>query len=691
MRKPAPRTSRSAFRVLHSALVLALMAVATATASAATYYASPTGAADAACTADDPGTVAAAIGKAAKRTSWDNGDEVVLLAGTYNYSDPAWSGKNCVDVPQNKDFLTIRSASGNPANTILLGRGSETYVSEDLLTTNSPFYARAIYSSKSKIRVRGLTITNFYFNANGVAACGSSANLIDEVSNCVIVGNTGAAGSALANHRVVTDTIFTGNRTTGSGGIFNGNTGFFVTNCLFVSNSAAGSGGVATGISATFVGCTFTNNAAGSESGCFSGNSNNRNMYCEDCRFLGNRANNGGVCKALGGIFTNCVFIGNSATDSCGAINMYASTETCYNCRFENNSADGNYGAANGGNFFDCVFVGNHAGGGSGAISLGTATASGCLFSNNWCVTGNSGALSGANNTHPIVTNCVFVRNHTVLGTGGAIKGVTQVVYDSAFIENSATNQFGGAVDYGGTYHRCLFERNWAKNRGAASSGTFYDCDFIENSAVGDYGAIFATAHGCRFLRNRADGSVGAMRGEAVNCIFIGNTALNNAVASSSTLRGCLVVSNETFGTTSSSLIASSSTPVNCTFVGNRSGGTAILSQNAQNTIFHDNEPCDIANAYVTLKNCIYESSAGNRPTLTDCIQTNNPHFNLGHNPKLAWYAPRKRSPARDAGAEQSWAADSLDLAGNGRLNGPIDIGCYELWPSTDGTKVLLR
>ena len=87
MRKPAPRTSRSAFRVLHSALALVLMAAA-ATAGAATYYASPTGAADAACTADDPGTVAAAIGKAAKRTSWDNGDEVVLLAGTYNYSDP---------------------------------------------------------------------------------------------------------------------------------------------------------------------------------------------------------------------------------------------------------------------------------------------------------------------------------------------------------------------------------------------------------------------------------------------------------------------------------------------------------------------------------------------------------------------------------------------------------------------------
>jgi hypothetical protein len=40
---------------------------------------------------------------------------------------------------------------------------------------------------------------------------------------------------------------------------------------------------------------------------------------------------------------------------------------------------------------------------------------------------------------------------------------------------------------------------------------------------------------------------------------------------------------------------------------------------------------------------------------------------------------------------EQSWATDALDLAGNGRLNGTIDIGCYEFWPSTDGTTVMLQ
>ena len=44
-----------------------------------------------------------------------------------------------------------------------------------------------------------------------------------------------------------------------------------------------------------------------------------------------------------------------------------------------------------------------------------------------------------------------------------------------------------------------------------------------------------------------------------------------------------------------------------------------------------------------------------------------------------------------NAGAEQSWSTNSLDLAGNGRLYGEIDIGCYEFWPSKDGTKVLLR
>ena len=45
-----------------------------------------------------------------------------------------------------RNYLTIRSASGSRGGTVILGRGSNEIVSDDLLTTNKPFYARAVSS-----------------------------------------------------------------------------------------------------------------------------------------------------------------------------------------------------------------------------------------------------------------------------------------------------------------------------------------------------------------------------------------------------------------------------------------------------------------------------------------------------------------------------------------------------------------
>ena len=665
------------------------MAAATATASAATYYASPSGAADAACTADDPGTIQAAVNKAAKGTSWETGSEVVLLAGTYDYSDPAWSGKNCVEVPKNKDYLTIRSASGNPANTILFGRGSKTYVSEDLLTTNEPFYARAIYTS-SRLRLSGITVTNFYFNDFGVAVRASALNL--EVSNCVIAGNAGEAGSALFNQRVVTDCTFAGNRTTGSGGVFNNTVGFFVTNCLFAANHANGSGGVGASVCGSFVRCAFTNNSSASEAGCIGGNNNARNLYFEECLFACNTSGSGGVGKYLGGISTNCVFIGNHATGNNGAVTQYVGVPSFYNCHFEGNYAGSSYGTCNNLNAYNCVFVGNHAKKGSGgAIGVGTCVIADCVFSNNWAKDG--GAVGAQNNFKPVITNCLFAYN-CATNNGGAFTGATHAVYDSLIIGNVATNS-GGASNYGGAFYHCRFLRNSAQTCGVAISVakmTFHDCEFIENSAKGSGGVLKAgDVQRCLFLRNRANSYAAFSSSDGMNvrnCIFESNKANDYALAATGAIYNCLIISNETTSTTHGLFYVGA--PVNCTLIGNKTASKPILPRGATNCILTDNHPQDIGSINYTFKNCLYGTRTGNAP-LTDCVQTNNPHFNFGHNPKLSWYAPRKRSPAVNAGAEQSWATDSLDLAGNGRLYGEIDIGCYEFWPSKDGTTVMLR
>ena len=681
--------SRPTFCILHSAFCIAL----SATALAATYYASPTGTADAACTAEEPGTIQAAIGKVAKGTSWENGDEIVLLSGTYNYSDSAWSGKSCVDVPQNKDYLTIRSASGNPADTILLGRGSETYVSEDLLTTNSPFYARAIYTSKSKIFVRGLTITNFHYNAGGVAA-GASATKLLHIDHCVIAGNSGVGTApALGNPYVLTDSTFAGNTTTGSGGIINNVTEFYVTNCLFASNTAASSCGVGSSICGTFVDCVFTNNSSAGDSGCIGGNSNARNIFFERCLFTDNSANAGGVGRLLGGVFTNCVFIGNHASGNNGVVTQYSGTPSFYYCRFENNYAGSSYGTCNILNAYHCVFVGNHADRGSGgAIGVGTCVIADCVFSNNWAKDG--GAVGAQNNYKPVITNCLFVSN-CATNNGGVFTGATHVVYDSLIIGNVATNS-GGASNYGGTFHRCRFLRNSAKTGGVAVSVaamTFHDCEFIENSATGSGGAIQAgNIRRCLFLRNHAKSYAAFSSYNGVSlqdCIFQENTADEYALGATGDIRNCLIISNETTSTQHGLFYVG--TPINCTIIGNKTASKPLLPKGGSNCLFFGNLPYDLVNASVTYRNCLYGTRSGSSQTLTDCVQTNNPHFNFGHNPKLSWYAPRKRSPAVNAGLEQSWATDALDLAGNGRLNGTIDIGCYEFWPSTDGTTVLLQ
>lgn len=108
-----------------------ILFICTTAMGASIWYASPNGDADASCTIDAPGTIQAAIDKAANGTSWDNGDTVILLTGTYDFSDAVYSGKNCIEIPKNKNYLTLKSQSGNFEDVIIKGRGSEVIVSDE--------------------------------------------------------------------------------------------------------------------------------------------------------------------------------------------------------------------------------------------------------------------------------------------------------------------------------------------------------------------------------------------------------------------------------------------------------------------------------------------------------------------------------------------------------------------------------
>lgn len=54
-------------------------------------------------------------------------------------------------------------------------------------------------------------------------------------------------------------------------------------------------------------------------------------------------------------------------------------------------------------------------------------------------------------------------------------------------------------------------------------------------------------------------------------------------------------------------------------------------------------------------------------------------------------YALYKKSPCIDAGTDAGWSEDDVDLAGAKRLNGAVDLGCYEWWNRRSGLTVILR
>ncbi len=645
-----PTACHSVIRLLETVLL-----GAAATASAATWYASPTGSAGAACTADDPGTIQAAVDLSGRGTSWANGDTVVLLSGTYDYSDSSWSGAYCVDVPNTtKAYLTIRSESGRPEDAVLLGGGSTTP-------------ACAVYTRGSRLRLQGLTITNFHFTANGVAA--NASGRILTLVDCVIAGNSGAPGSAVNNAEALYGTVFTGNSSTSDGGALQ--SAGTISNCVFAANTSGTRGGAAYSIGPV-IDCVFSNNTAVNQSGALWGS----------------------------GIVTNCLFHANGAKS-------YATVMggTYYHCQFTDNAAGSGGYAVGGGaatkGFFNCDFMGNHSEGGCGGVDA--IRLSGCVFSNNWAAA-NHGAVTVRGDTSCIITNCLFIHNRSTSGGSGVMSNNGQTIYDSVFIENSAPNGRGGVMAGGRSYQakavRCTFIGNSAKKSGVSTYCDFEDCVFEDNTSTSDEGttALSKSIVGCLFRHNSAAGQNGVLTvhdtlgGIASNCTFIGNSAAKTALGEMP-LYNCLAVSNET--TTASTGydfgILKTYPAVNCTFIENRTAGNGVLSVNATNCLLSANSPCDLSSISVAYVNCLYGTAASASLSLTDCIQTADPRLNLGLDPKSAWYAPRRTSPARDAGLAQGWAVSALDLAGRPRLNGPLDIGCYECWAKSPATSILVQ
>jgi len=267
----------------------------------------------------------------------------------------------------------IRALSTNPAETVLLGPGSNA-------TTHATGGFRGVYMNGSGSTLEGFTVTNFY-NTNDVYSAGVLC-YAGVVSNCIIAGNiqgypgkSGAgAGVYLRDSAVVENCTIVGNvihpGADGSGGgVYIYNTGCRIKNCRIVDNRSTryGGGVLMSGNGSIIQDSIIASNYGGGEVG---------GIYLS------------------GGIISNCQVFANNG-NNVGGIAAYYSETICY--------------------IMQCVISNNYGTVVAGGIYINYMTnvlISGCAIVNNRTTWGTPGGLFVEKNTRNVlIQNCLVANN----------------------------------------------------------------------------------------------------------------------------------------------------------------------------------------------------------------------------------------------------------------------------------------
>ena len=219
------------------------------------------------------------------------------------------------------------------------------------------------------------------------------------------------------------------------------------------------------------------------------------------------------------------------------------------------------------------------------------------------------------------------VSNNQALQGGGIHGDGDTVLSNSVFMANSASNWGGGT--YGGALYNCTLTGNSAGiGGGGAEEGTLYNCTLTDNNASWGGGVYYSTLYNCTLTENTAEnGGGGAEGGVFYNCTLMGNHAF-------------------------------------------RGGG--VYYAGLFNCIIYYNTASDGANGYSgTFTYCCTVPHPGGAGNIT-----NEPMFAYlaGGNLRLL-----SNSPCVNAGTNQDWMVDAVDLDGRPRiLGGRVDMGAYE-------------
>ncbi|MCG2661592.1 MAG: right-handed parallel beta-helix repeat-containing protein, partial [Kiritimatiellae bacterium] len=373
-----------------------------------------------------------------------------------------------------------------------------------------------------------------------------------------------------------------------------------------------------------------------------------------------------------GGGVTRCAYLyANTVLDGFTVTNGYSSSAygggvyvaggTVQNCTISGNTAYRGGGVCvRDGTVQNCTISGNAAYRGGGGVYAYNGTVENCTISGNTATHydpnmypyGCGGGMLAYGST---VENCTISGNASFWG-GGMYLGNNTV--RNCTISGNMSYYFGGGVDIsGGTMQNCTINGNTCSYYGGgvnSSGGTVQNCTISGNTAIWGGGVCGGgVVQSCTISGNMAEsdfygpdyGWGGGVYGGGImvqNCTIVGNSASS----------GC--------------------------------GGVHAPGGMVQNCISYYNQNGDV---YAPISySCIgtYNAGAGNI--------TNEPQFvsigtGYGTNLVPGNYRLRPTSPCINAGLNQSWMTNAVDLDGLPRiLGGVVDMGAYE-W---SGTNILI-
>jgi len=481
----------------------------------------------------------------------------------------------------------------------------------------------------------GVTPTASYTNwATAATNIQDAINAVEDNGTVFVSNGTYTLSATLEITRGITVRSYNNGSVDKMGTVIDGNYPASTNRCVYL-----------TGVGTAIDGFTITNGYTSASSQ--SGNGGGVYIYVSgtvtNCLIAGNEAgagSGGGIYLSEGGLVTMCTISGNVATNA-------------------NNAYGGGMYFYKAGVVTNCLVSGNIANRGAGVWLYGLGGAGGQLIdstvANNKAFVYSSGQGAAGIGTYfkGIIDNCSVVSNTLVTFSGSGYNAGVQLSYycimRNSLIAYNTGGNYGGGVQVGsqGTASNCVIRNNSSNTGGGVylgNLGLLQDCTVVSNSA-----AVFCQG------------------GTALNCLFADNNS------------GIWVQSG-----TKTSLWE------NCTVVNNGGTGMRIsVPAIVDNCIVYDSGGTNWSHDGDGT-NTVWTSSC-TTPALSGPNDTGNiTDLPLFKNSSAGNYRLTRDSPCVNTGIDQDWMTGAVDLDGNPRLVGTVDMGAYEL-PPPGGTLIIVQ